>query len=179
MLWFDVESKYEATDEIELMYELRCGLMQNQNMKQQNIVPPPPPLVLWFDVESKYEATDRHCERKLFPLWFDVESKYEATKPCCTICRFSCGLMQNQNMKQLGDFFPKDIECCGLMQNQNMKQPSRPQRCKTLLLWFDVESKYEATKGSTAHAGRGCGLMQNQNMKQPASEKPVTDVVVV
>ena len=27
MLWFDVESKYEATDEIELMYELRCGLM--------------------------------------------------------------------------------------------------------------------------------------------------------
>ena len=52
--------------------------------------------------------------------------------------------MQNQNMKQLGDFFPKDIECCGLMQNQNMKQ----------------------LKQSRSTFKVSCGLMQNQNMKR-------------
>ena len=33
-------------------------------------------------------------------------------------------------------------------------------------LWFDVESKYEATKSVTISLRNGCGLMQNQNMKR-------------
>ena len=34
-LWFDVESRYETTDEVYIVVILRCGLMQNQDMKQQ------------------------------------------------------------------------------------------------------------------------------------------------
>ena len=56
-LWFDVESKYEATHGI-----LMCIYS-----------------LLWFDVESKYEATVAEIQKKAAALWFDVESKYEAT----------------------------------------------------------------------------------------------------
>ena len=34
-LWFDVESKYEATSKFKVITDQGCGLMQNQNMKQQ------------------------------------------------------------------------------------------------------------------------------------------------
>ena len=57
MLWFDVESKYEAT---------RTSVHERLTK-------------LWFDVESKYEATHDSGTISTFSLWFDVESKYEAT----------------------------------------------------------------------------------------------------
>ena len=56
-LWFDVESKYEAT---------LVPVITNS-------------VLLWFDVESKYEATLQFLKYKILMLWFDVESKYEAT----------------------------------------------------------------------------------------------------
>ena len=56
-LWFDVESRYEATDETE------------ENPKNE----------LWFDVESRYEATLSIASFWRLLLWFDVESRYEAT----------------------------------------------------------------------------------------------------
>ena len=40
-------------------------------------------------------------------------------------------------------------------------------RAVTTQLWFDVESKYEATQGYATASAACCGLMQNQNMKQP------------
>ena len=55
-------------------------------------------------------------------LWFDVESKYEATSGSCTSVLGSCGLMQNQNMKQLKQSRSTFKVSCGLMQNQNMKR---------------------------------------------------------
>ncbi len=39
-LWFDVESKYEATNREKITFKGRCGLMQNQNMKQPTVLPP-------------------------------------------------------------------------------------------------------------------------------------------
>ena len=56
-LWFDVESKYEAT-----------SIWQEVDSQW-----------LWFDVESKYEATVTLAQDTIYALWFDVESKYEAT----------------------------------------------------------------------------------------------------
>ena len=35
MLWFDVESRYEATLLKMVLSAVCCGLMQNQDMKQQ------------------------------------------------------------------------------------------------------------------------------------------------
>ena len=92
-LWFDVESRYEAT--------IRC-FMDGHGL-------------LWFDVESRYEAT-RHelqgawqqvvvwCRIKIWSnrtqhvgrhhlLWFDVESRYEATVPSTHHTHSCCGLM--------------------------------------------------------------------------------------
>ena len=57
LLWFDVESRYEAT-------RPRRG---NECA------------VLWFDVESRYEATRPSLPVYTVQLWFDVESRYEAT----------------------------------------------------------------------------------------------------
>ena len=55
-------------------------------------------------------------------LWFDVESRYEATIIRKNIISVSCGLMQNQDMKQHGVVAIKSASGCGLMQNQDMKQ---------------------------------------------------------
>ena len=77
-------------------------------------------------------------------LWFDVESKYEATGYKAAETGRSCGLMQNQNMKQLKVLSFRVLKSCGLMQNQNMKQ-------RYFVVFMDM---------------RSCGLMQNQNMKQ-------------
>ena len=41
-----------------------------------------------------------------------------------------------------------------------------PPTISNLQLWFDVESKYEATVPAGKANTIGCGLMQNQNMKQ-------------
>ncbi len=71
MLWFDVESKYEAT--VQLM-----------------AAPQPQ---LWFDVESKYEATLAKSIPISSMLWFDVESKYEATDFRIDFIVMGCGLM--------------------------------------------------------------------------------------
>ncbi len=70
-LWFDVESKYEATRSRSLSY-VRW---------------------LWFDVESKYEATLLRSIKSAVLLWFDVESKYEATELLVDHLQGSCGLM--------------------------------------------------------------------------------------
>ena len=77
-------------------------------------------------------------------LWFDVESRYEATSQRCQQVHTCCGLMQNQDMKQLANQEAWNARCCGLMQNQDMKQLSR-------------------------HGGicrSCCGMMQNQDTKQ-------------
>ena len=71
VLWFDVESKYEATLVI-LSHTL---------------------LTLWFDVESKYEATNDGGRLLYMLLWFDVESKYEATLDKVSEMEDGCGLM--------------------------------------------------------------------------------------
>ena len=71
VLWFDVESKYEATLVI-LSHTL---------------------LTLWFDVESKYEATNDGGRLLYMLLWFDVESKYEATNRVYLALVRCCGLM--------------------------------------------------------------------------------------
>ena len=55
-------------------------------------------------------------------LWFDVESKYEATYQIPEEQKVGCGLMQNQNMKQLKQSRSTFKVSCGLMQNQNMKR---------------------------------------------------------
>ena len=71
LLWFDVESRYEAT----------VTVARHIN------------LVLWFDVESRYEAT---VDQRIVPitlLWFDVESRYEATPMYQDYMLISCGLM--------------------------------------------------------------------------------------
>ena len=71
LLWFDVESKYEATDDT-----IRSS-----------------PTRLWFDVESKYEATLDAFPPFSVGLWFDVESKYEATDRRGDKVQARCGLM--------------------------------------------------------------------------------------
>ena len=71
MLWFDVESKYEAT------FLDAVGKH----------------IVLWFDVESKYEATYYFLVFVKVRLWFDVESKYEATIGETNLEKRCCGLM--------------------------------------------------------------------------------------
>ena len=80
-MWFDVVSKYEAT---QLLFELIYT-------------------ELWFDVESKYEATVPAGKANTIALWFDVESKYEATIKKLVEDAVSCGLMFNQDMKQLSN----------------------------------------------------------------------------
>ena len=70
-LWFDVESKYEATCRRSCR---RCRW-------------------LWFDVESKYEATQFITKNLIVQLWFDVESKYEATESFILQVPSCCGLM--------------------------------------------------------------------------------------
>ena len=55
-------------------------------------------------------------------LWFDVESRYKATAIKGEERRYSCGLMQNQDIKQ--HHYPNldNFLSCGLMQNQDIKQ---------------------------------------------------------
>ena len=70
-MWFDVESRYEAT-----------------------IIPPASASKrLWFDVESRYEATQLDKVFKQKQLWFDVESRYEATFSLGFNPKIGCGLM--------------------------------------------------------------------------------------
>ena len=57
----------------------RCGLMQNQDMKQPTCDTRRDKAQLWFDVESRYETTFRIDAFIGFGLWFDVESRYETT----------------------------------------------------------------------------------------------------
>ena len=71
MLWFDVESRYEATN--------RYVLMSVE--------------WLWFDVESRYEATTHIARKTVSSLWFDVESRYEATRGNGAVWWLCCGLM--------------------------------------------------------------------------------------
>ena len=70
-LWFDVESRYEAT---------ACCVSNFGNL-------------LWFDVESRYEATILPKTAAIMELWFDVESRYEATAESERAKAESCGLM--------------------------------------------------------------------------------------
>ena len=56
--------------------------------------------MLWFDVESRYETTKEKINQWRYKLWFDVESRYETTMEEYKDGSASCGLMQNQDMKQ-------------------------------------------------------------------------------
>ena len=78
-LWFDVESRYKAT----AMFVMFQGKG------------------LWFDVESRYKATIQQKLAEDYELWFDVESRYKATLKTLKVVKYSCGLMQNQDIKQL------------------------------------------------------------------------------
>ena len=71
VLWFDVESRYKAT-------EYLCTTNNNE---------------LWFDVESRYKATILTGLKNDVKLWFDVESRYKATPIKIRSSSESCGLM--------------------------------------------------------------------------------------
>ena len=71
MLWFDVERRYNATQ----------NYYQNHQDK------------LWFDVERRYNATARSQTNLTTKLWFDVERRYNATKVGVYLLFICCGLM--------------------------------------------------------------------------------------
>ncbi len=78
-LWFDVESKYEATYQIPEEQKVGCGLMQNQNMKQQ---------------ADHANTADEGCGLM-------QNQNMKQLKQSRSTFKVSCGLMQNQNMKRV------------------------------------------------------------------------------
>ena len=71
MLWFDVEKRYNTTD-------------QQQHRHAST---------LWFDVEKQYNTTYESIKESKRMLWFDVEKRYNTTRTHAQHPCQCCGLM--------------------------------------------------------------------------------------